>query len=182
VKSERLEAKADFIKMFIERLGDVENWEHNGIVNDLGKPTGSCVCGHPIRYQYEIINGTKIAFVGSECINHFKDYSPKMYDQLMATVSRVKEEEKKAKELLLNEEIQKIAIPYKEKVRRLRKYYSETYGNRYCNKYDLWSFVHKLTMEPKKDYASLKPLLNWYVKKDKEINAYIAIYIPLTSV
>jgi hypothetical protein len=170
MKSDRLEAKAEFIKIFIEKLGDVENWEHNGVVNDLGKPTGSCVCGHPIRYQYEIINQNKIAFVGSECINHFKDYSPKMYNQLIATVGRKKEEERLAKELLMNEEIQKVSIPYAEKVLKARQWYGKMYGRNWCNNQEIYCFFHTLLKAPKKEYKNLKSLLNWFTKCNKIID------------
>ena len=170
MKSERIEAKAAFIKIFIDKLGDVKNWEHNGIVLDLMRPSGSCICGHAIQYCYEITNGKKIERVGSECINHFKDYSPSLYESLTKTVERLKDEEKKAKELFLNEEVQKIMIPYIEKVKSVREWIGKNYPNgRYINDYSLYTFIHTLRKEPKKDYASIKCLLNWYIKQNKKI-------------
>jgi len=170
MKSERIEAKAAFIKIFIDKLGDVKNWEHTGEVIDAGAGSDAqCVCEHRIRYCYEIFYGSKITYVGSECINHFKDYSPSLYESLTNTFNRLKEEEKKAKELFLNEEVQKIMIPYIEKVKSVREWIGKNYPRRYINDYALYTFVHTLRKEPKKEYASIKCLLNWYIKQNKKM-------------
>lgn len=171
MKIERIEAKVAFIKTFVDKLGDVKNWEHTGNVIDYGKgSTNQCICRHPIRYGYEITDKKRLEYIGSECINHFKDYSPELYNSLIGTFNRLKEEEKKAKELLLNEEVQKIMIPYIEKVNKVYEYKRKNYpGTRYINDYNLYQFIHTLRKEPKKTYTSIKCLLNWYIKQDKKM-------------
>jgi len=175
MKADTLTAKADFIHTFIEKLGDVANWNHSGVVVDSGKgSTEKCVCGHPIRYLYKIDGPEgKVAQVGSECINHFKDYNESLYNALISTVERLKEDEKKAKELLILEEVEVIRLPYEDKVKKVFNWYRETYGNRWCSDYGAWKFVKELSSKPKKDYTNKKSLLNWYVKNEASVSRFI---------
>lgn len=172
--------RAEFIKTFIDKLGNVDNWNHSGIVIDAGKGSNEkCVCGHKIRYLFilEGLNG-KTAQVGSECINHFKDYNESLYNSLIATVARIKEEEKKAKEMMLLEEVNKVKTPYEENVKKVWNWYKEVYGNHYCNNYYIWSFVNKtLSLHPNKVYKSVKVLLNWYKKNEVSLSNFIVQYM-----
>jgi hypothetical protein len=177
MRLEKAELRAAFIKSFIDKLGDVKNWNHTGNVIDLKKPTGFCICGHAIRYMYELKNNEKLAYVGSECINHFQDYSPELFDSLNKTIEKMKDEEKRAKELLLNEEIQKILIPYRENVIKIKKWFNKKYEHAYCYDYPLYKSIHDLKIEPKKNYKSLKSLLNWYNKNNKITLEIIAKYL-----
>lgn len=172
--------KAEFIKTFIDKLGNVDNWNHSGIVIDNGKGSSAkCVCGHRIRFLF-ILEGPegKTAQVGSECINHFKDYNETLYNSLISTVARIKEEEKKAKELLLLEEVKAVKDTYEEKVKKVWNWYKDLYGNRYCSNYYIWSFVNKtLAIRPNKVYKSVKVLLNWYKKNEVSLNKFVAEYL-----
>lgn len=105
---------ADFIKQFIDTLGDVKNWEHNGVVVELPFPTGKCVCGHQIKFEYYIVN--KITKqkekLGSECINHFKDYNIELYESLIKSKEEFKERKKKEKLQPIIEDISELQKKY----------------------------------------------------------------------
>lgn len=75
-------------------LGDGREWEYTGICNDLGRASGSCSCGHPIRFEYILrhkVRGTG-AVVGSECVNHFAEANPDTFRQLTEAVERTRAE------------------------------------------------------------------------------------------
>jgi hypothetical protein len=49
---------------------DPTDYEYTGEVNDLGDMSGSCACGHPIRYEFIVRNTTgKEVVIGSTCID-----------------------------------------------------------------------------------------------------------------
>ena len=87
---------ADFVKRFIDELGDVHNWYHNGVVNELPYACGLCVCGHQIKFEYYIVNRTnnEKRTLGSECIEHFKDYDIDLYNSLISSKKNFKTKEK----------------------------------------------------------------------------------------
>lgn len=83
------------VKAFIEKLGDVSKWEFTGEIVDLKQAVGSCICGHQIRYEYLITDGTRKEAVGSECINHFKTYNERLYNVLTEAHENWKKERAK---------------------------------------------------------------------------------------
>lgn len=175
----KVDKKAAFIGIFIAKLGDPTQFDHTGEVIDLVKPVGKCVCGHPIRYEYIIKNryNGKIAKVGSECINNFQDYSPALYASLMKTVERLKEEERKAKELEMNEKVQKVKAELSEKLNLAIRWYKAKYGNHYAP-YEIWYPMHReFSFNPNKTYKTMKPLLNWYEKNLKKVSAFVERYV-----
>lgn len=115
---------AEFIKQFIDTLGDVKNWEHNGVVVELPFPIGKCVCGHQIKFEYHIVN--KITkqkeTLGSECINHFKDYNLELYESLIKSKDDFKERKKKEKLQPIVEDIEKLKETYDEYSKIISEY------------------------------------------------------------
>ena len=103
----RNEKQAEFISRFINNLGDVKNWEHNGEVVELQTVSGTCVCGHPIKFLYYIEekNTHRKETLGSECINNFKDYNLELYESLIKSKDDFKERKKKEKDEKLEKEI-----------------------------------------------------------------------------
>lgn len=114
----RNEKQAEFIKRFIDNLGDVKNWEHKGEVVELQTVSGTCVCGHPIKFLYYIEekNTHRKEALGSECINNFKDYNPEMYEALMSSQKAYKENKKKEKDEKLEKEIAILYLTLETKV------------------------------------------------------------------
>ncbi len=98
--------KLAIIEKFMARLGDARQWEYDGVVLDGGKGSrAECVCGHPIRWIFviqKIGNPSQTANVGSECINHFAEYNPDLYQRLLAgqvdLAERIKAEKKALRE------------------------------------------------------------------------------------
>ncbi len=103
----RNEKQAEFIKRFIDDLGNVKNWEHKGEVVELPTVSGTCVCGHPIKFLYYIEekNTHRKETLGSECINNFKDYNLELYESLIKSKDDFKERKKKEKDEKLEKEI-----------------------------------------------------------------------------
>lgn len=114
---------------FIERLGDPTKYEFTGMVNDLGMPIGTCVCGHQIRYEYIIAKGSKHVAVGSECIHNFKHYNPKLYAKLLeaheARLEKKKADEKKAREARRAKEVSKLEKEWNAGFAKIRKLFPE---------------------------------------------------------
>lgn len=81
------ERRVLFIERFIAVLGDSREWEFSGEVIESKRPDMSCVCGHAIQTAFVIVHkqGKKSPQkLGSECINHFAEYNPDLYNKLMA--------------------------------------------------------------------------------------------------
>lgn len=180
MKKIAVENKAVFVARFVEKLGKVEEYDHTGDCLDAGRDSREkCVCGHPIRYCYIIKNRItgKQAQVGSECINHFQDYNVELYNSLIATVARLDEEEKKAKELLLDTEISSVQKAYLEKRESVFAWYREKFPG-YCPDYNLWYTLHRngFCSKPSKVYKSKKTLLNWFVKEEKRLMSLVETY------
>lgn len=172
---EKLENKASFIKTFIDKLGDVSEWEHNGVVIDAGKGSKEkCVCGHRIRYLFIIEKGDKTTYVGSECINHFKDYNINLYNSLNASIQRIKEEEKQQIENMKKKEIEEIKNPYEEMVKIVYNWYRTKYPG-WCSNYHVWKFVSELYIKPKKNYKNIGSLLSWYKKNMKNVSEFVTV-------
>src|SRR5271169_5134106 len=104
---ENLEMKKDNVsneliyrKRFIDVLGDPSKWKYSGVCNDLAAPVGKCICGHAIRFEYQIEFEGHKNVVGSECINHFATINPELYKDLVAAdkamQDKIKEMKKKA--------------------------------------------------------------------------------------
>jgi viroplasmin and RNaseH domain-containing protein len=91
---------AEFIDRFVTALGDTRDYVYTGIINERQCADGACVCGHPIRYEFVIKNQNTgvTATIGSECIKHFKDYNPDMYDDLTSAADGFREKKRKEKD------------------------------------------------------------------------------------
>lgn len=171
-----IEKKASFIKTFIDKLGDVVNWEHKGEVIDSGvKSKEKCVCGHSIRYCFILENNGKKAQVGSECINHFKDYNISLYNSLIASIERIKNEEKEMKEMLLKKEVTVLIEEYENKFFKIAGWYKENYPG-WCNEYGIWYFVSHLYRKPIKNYKRIGSVVSWYKKSLESVNNFMKEY------
>lgn len=132
---------AEFIKQFIDTLGDVKNWEHNGVVVELPFPSGQCVCGHPIKFEYYIVN--KITKqkekLGSECINHFKDYNLELYEALIASKTNFKEKKKKEKLQPVIEELSVLKEELTKYIKAIVEYRTQVGFSTFIDR-ELWGF------------------------------------------
>jgi hypothetical protein len=177
---QRLEAQAEFVKRFIDRLGDVADWEHTGEVIELEYGAGHCVCGHPIKYLFIIqnIKTHQTASVGSECINHFSTYSPSLYAALTATIGRKKEEARIQKELEKQARRDEIVAIYTEKVKYIVARYLERFKDSFWNEdYYLWSSVNKtFQLSPNRPYKTLGGIIRWYERQHKLVEAFLSKY------
>jgi len=165
---------------FIQVLGDPSKWEYTGEVVDCLRGA-YCICGHAIRYRFLISYNGRIEGVGSECINHFQNINPEMFESLKLADEKLKKEiaeaKKKAHELELNTKI----VPLKEeydallKVIRTRVVQLRKEG-RYVD-YDLYITVYR---HKTKEFVRLGSYLKYlqtqveYLKplKDKMIEKY----------
>lgn len=160
--------QADFVKRFIDTLGDVKDYEHTGVVNDLGAPEGHCVCGHIIQYEYEIKNKItgKIAFVGSECINNFKDYNLELYNSLIATIERRKKEKKEDKEKPMLEEIEVLKSEIELQKKIVIKSFNKLSNNgKIFVDHDLWSANNYCENNITPKVVRISAILNFYKKE-----------------
>ena len=91
--------KQNLLRFGLDNLGDVKNWEHKGEVVELQTVSGTCVCGHPIKFLYYIEEKThtKKKLLEVNVFNNFKDYSPEMYEALNELTKTYKENKKKRK-------------------------------------------------------------------------------------
>ena len=124
IQMTRNEKQAEFISRFINNLGDVKNWEHNGEVVELQTVSGTCVCGHPIKFLYYIEekNTHRKEALGSECINNFKDYNLELYESLIKSKDDFKERKKKEKLQPIVEDIEKLKETYDEYSKIISEY------------------------------------------------------------
>lgn len=115
---------ADFVKRFIDELGDVHNWYHNGVVNELPFACGLCVCGHQIKFEYYIVNriNNEKRTLGSECIEHFKDYDIDLYNSLISSKKNFKDKKKQEKEEILKNECVVLEEKYTLNTNALKEY------------------------------------------------------------
>ena len=61
------------IKLYLGLDSRPSDFHYTGVCNDLGRPTGQCVCGHAIRYEYVVADATGVSRkLGSECIENYE--------------------------------------------------------------------------------------------------------------
>ena len=115
---------ADFVKRFIDELGDVKDWYHNGVVNELPFACGLCVCGHQIKFEYYIVNRktNEKRTLGSECIEHFKDYNIELYESLISSKKSFKEKKKAEKLAPIVEEYESLKKEYSDLKKAVDEY------------------------------------------------------------
>lgn len=174
----RDEQRAIFIKRFIDTLGDVRYWEHTGEIIELPYPTGHCVCGHAIKFLFPIVKKNapmgSIYYIGSECIKHFKNYSPELYESLMATIEREDAKAKAEREQILNDLLAVSQGLYAELCKKLRSKYSDKYGSAWCPEKEVWYAVHKdFRDEPSRQMKTVSGLFRWYERKTTELQIFL---------
>lgn len=179
----KIEKSYLFVKSFIDELGDPKDWDHFGRVNDLGLPVGSCVCGHQIRYEFFIENKKthQTKTVGSECINHFKEYNPELFEKLSVSyekwTAKRKEDAKKAKEALENEKV----ISLKEKFDSYVKLFNDVeekyrYANKWLEKMDYYTIQSLKEIPPV--YKRPSSYIKFYENKLSKIEKFIQEELP----
>lgn len=161
---------------FIRKLGDPSKFDYTGRVVDNKYVTGQCVCGHAIRYEYIITDGTREVSVGSECINHFKQYNPDLFERLRKAhedrLKKQKEDEKRAKELKESKEVKKLKDRYdglKDKAREIIDRYPEFPWLPY-ELYSSWRFY--LRQYPK-DYKRQSSFIRWYKERMDGLEEFV---------
>ncbi len=162
----RLDGKLAIVEAFVQKLGDVSMFNYTGNVIDHGRGSKQqCVCGHPIRYGYEITNGKKTVEIGSECINHFSEYNPSLYESLKKAIEDRKEKEKADKKKLKEDANNAVLGPlieeYRSLVKHIVKVYEEKYGSGWCSNYDFWRLVHRDAVN-NAPYKSFAKKVEWY--------------------
>ena len=171
-----LEGKKAIVEAFINKLGNVENWTHNGIVNDHGPDSrAKCVCGHAIRYGYEITDGVKTVEIGSECINNFAFYNVALFNALSASLAAKKEKDKedtkKSKAIAQSAELAPIIAIYDNLYSKFCEAYNKsvTYTGYQPNQewYYAVQYRHICADCKLKSFAGQK---KWYAEKIKYFN------------
>lgn len=160
---------------FIETLGNPLEWDFTGDINDLGMPVGQCICGHNIRYEYVISNGSRFHTVGSTCIDHFKEANPSLYETLLQAKKDYEQKKKdliKAeKEAMQNKEI----IKLKEDLAVLMEDIHEI--EREYNAAEEWIpsdiyYIIRQIKSPIKKYKKLGSYIKKYQEKINYINRF----------
>jgi hypothetical protein len=166
----------NFVKQFIDTLGDVKDWHHNGVVIELPFATGMCVCGHQIKFEYVIVNSktNRKETLGSECINHFKDYSPELYASLIASKSsfakKKKEEINKEKEEIINKEIQETMVTMGKYQKAINEYGLNLKGS--IDDYELYNIAKRNVFVKNNSYKKVSSYLK-YLKTELSIRERI---------
>lgn len=81
-----MKSKHEIVKAFIDKLGNVDDWDYYGDCYTLDEVSEKCVCGHDIKIVFIIENKKqeKKEKVGSVCIENFKNYNNDLYNKLEA--------------------------------------------------------------------------------------------------
>lgn len=117
-KSILLGGEMAYAKRLIVALGDPRKWNYTGDFCDLGKPSGTCACGHMgIRYEFLLKHPDgRTAVVGSTCICHYYLINPEVaermamdYDSLMQKLADARKQAKKASD---TEEVRNLTAQY----------------------------------------------------------------------
>lgn len=157
----------DIVRAFIDKLGDASKYDYTGVVNDLGAPKGRCVCGHPIRYEYLISDGTRTEAVGSECIDHFKAYNPRMYEKLKKAhenrLAKKREDEKKARRAQQEKEVAKLQKQYRAYKQEIREAFNG-FAEMPRIDYEAWWQWNNLRTEPT-HYKRASSYIKWYTER-----------------
>jgi hypothetical protein len=186
---ERLEGKAynrndAHYRALIEGL-DNEPWNYKWTKNviDLHRVAGLCVCGHPIRFKYELENKVtgKIVYVGSTCVINYQFLDPattkaieKKAKEIQKELNRRKAEAKKNIQIKEIQDLIKIRKPLIEKLHEIRNQYKE--ANEYLP-YDVYGFspvdpekyvrLSSCIKALKKDIDTLEKMIDVFEKEHK---------------
>ena len=161
---------------FIVALGNPAEYKYTGRWFDTGSyGSASCICGHPVRYLFEISNDKKNGMVGSTCIEHFHGINPELYADLLKAKEELEaflaEAKRKALAASRDVEIQEIIPEYlslREQVRTTYETHKEKYGKFSYVPYPLWSamFHRKLKLaEVAPPYQKKGLIVRWYKKE-----------------
>ena len=173
---ERLEAEIAYRESLVRALApDPSEYEYGGLNYDSGPRSNEhCACGHPIRlvFMIERERDGKTAKIGSTCINHFGAISPGQVDRMVADynamVERIKEDERRAKELQKQGEVAGLEAEYARihEIGRVRYQAYQNAGRR--APYELyWAYGCYSTRLPKtcnKTYKTTNGFIGWYKK------------------
>ena len=170
--------KYEIVKAFIDKLGDIENWDYYGDFYTNDKKFESCVCGHPIRNVYVIENkkSNRKEKVGSTCINHFKGYNEDLYNKLCVAekerIEKVKAEKKAKEDLENNKEYAEL----KKEIRRKRAVLlqvKDTWGGHRIPS-DLYWALHTLVVDCPKTYKRTASYVKWAKKQNVLADNYLS--------
>jgi len=138
--------KEQFVRRFIERLGNPSDYEYTGLCYEA--ENAECVCGHMIKYCFQIahkVDKSKTAIVGSVCIDHFAGYSQGLFESLLkakeALKLRLSEDKKRAKEASQKAEVQILADKFITLKAQARVRYLAIRQSGKRASYDLWFIV-----------------------------------------
>jgi hypothetical protein len=181
-RSGEMAMTAERWERFLNRLGDPTEWEHTGIVNDLGKPTGTCICGHPIQFEFEIQNtrtGEK-AHVGSVCVDHFAEISPVLYARLVeartALEDRIEAEKRAAREVAKAAEVEAARIEWEAAAAPGRKMIADcrAEGRRIPSEL-YWMARKTANFRGPKTYKRACDYIRWYAGATKAVRSLEAV-------
>jgi hypothetical protein len=173
-----------FIEPFIEKMGNPREYEYRGECHDLGRVSGYCVCGHPIRYEFLVHHktGDRVAILGSECIGHFRFIAPELYADLTAAVEKLEKElaeaKKAAKNAKISAKIDEIKPQYDAAYLKLRDIYTAYAAKRSWKNpcpipYVLWK-TWGILRENAPEFERKSAYVAWYERNTKKIEKLIA--------
>lgn len=165
-------SKGHHRQALLDGLGDSPvNFTFTGLIVDLSMPSGSCVCGHPIRYEFYVQHNETgmVRIVGSTCIEYFEEYNP---DEGASMKKAWKEYVQERKELEAKPELDPLVDEYK-KLWVIADAIASVYDARKQRMpYQLFmvmrAYKRKLPMICDKEYNSSSRVISWY-KKNIEI-------------
>ncbi len=171
--------QARIVKDFIDTLGNVKDWSFSHVV-ELDFPVGACVCGHPIKFEYYIANsktGREVT-VGSECIGHFKEYTPELYASLTSGKEKF-ETERKAKIKMEKDaplilELADLSKEYLDLKTKLNDLYEKAGGKKGVKvQYELWYAVNMKNIQKVVTYKTLTGQKNYMIKQLASLKSLI---------
>jgi hypothetical protein len=183
-RTERQEEKATsrlhHVETLVAKLGNPSEWEHTGVVNDLGRPEGECACGHAIRYEFclEHPDGRK-AVVGSTCIDHFEHINPALYASLKGALDGIREklaaDKRTAREAQQDAEVEKLkaerAPLVDTLIARYKKAKADSYNGYVDNEDIYWGY--RVAQQKPKQYKRRCDYIRWYKDSIETLKRYI---------
>jgi len=185
----RVSSASEHAQRLIESLVDLTAWSFTGNVIDHGAGATNhqnaprCVCGHPVRYHYEIRADRDVGnwkagdttYVGSVCIGQVGYLNPGLANAIKEAekklMEKLKEAKKKAHLAQIEERVKALREEYDELLDRLNALYDHFRNRGLRAPYDLWaavaSYKWRLPQEPPK-YQRAGNYVRWYEKKIKE--------------
>jgi len=160
-----------------------QEWIYSGECNDLGAPTGECVCGHEIRFEFVVERKGERKILGSVCIENYAQVSPAMAEWMREDLKRMMDKiraDKKAAEMLAaQEKIQAVRQKYLDAIAEMNclvdEHIAAKPNSRYPLPYELWQVTSgsKAFRTHSPEYVTPAPYVKWYEKMTAKVYGVI---------